>query len=234
MAKYMAAADLVVSRAGASSLAEIQVLGKASYLIPYPYATENHQYHNAMALVKNDAAMVCEQKELTAEKLGECYLEGTRWTIPTFKEVLQQVDGQVPLIIELKSEGNTEALCKAVVKALRGYRGAYCIESFDPRVVFWFRKNRPEITRGQLSKNFIKEPTEHKFPVRFILTSLLCNFLTNPDFIAYNFAHRNDLGNVIATRLWKLQPVSWTINNKRDGVKAKKEGSIIIFENYLP
>ena len=69
MAKYMAAADLVVSRAGASSLAEIQVLGKASYLIPYPYATENHQYHNAMALVKNDAAMVCEQKELTADKL---------------------------------------------------------------------------------------------------------------------------------------------------------------------
>ena len=173
-------------------------------------------------------------KELTADKLCECCLEGTKWTIPTFKEVLQQVDGQVPLIIELKSEGNTEALCKAVVKALRGYRGAYCIESFDPRVVFWFRKNRPEITRGQLSKNFIKEPTEHKFPVRFILTTLLCNFLTNPDFIAYNFAHRNDLCNVIATRLWKLQPVSWTINNKRDGVKAKKEGSIIIFENYLP
>ena len=69
MARYMAAADLVISRAGASSLAEIQVLGKASYLIPYPYATENHQYHNAMALVKNNAAFVCEQKELTSEKL---------------------------------------------------------------------------------------------------------------------------------------------------------------------
>ena len=71
MAKYMAAADLVISRAGASSLAEIQVLGKASYLIPYPYAAENHQYHNAMALVKRDAAMVCEQKDLTTEKLTE-------------------------------------------------------------------------------------------------------------------------------------------------------------------
>lgn len=69
MAKYMAAADLVISRAGASSLAEIQVLGKASYLIPYPYAAENHQYHNAMALVNRDAAMVCEQKNLTSAKL---------------------------------------------------------------------------------------------------------------------------------------------------------------------
>lgn len=69
MATYMAAADLVISRAGASSLAEIQVLGKASYLIPYPYATENHQYHNAMALVNNGAAIVCEQKNFNSEKL---------------------------------------------------------------------------------------------------------------------------------------------------------------------
>lgn len=69
MATYMAAADLVISRAGASSLAEIQALGKASYLIPYPYASENHQYHNAMALVNRDAAMVCEQKNLTADKV---------------------------------------------------------------------------------------------------------------------------------------------------------------------
>lgn len=71
MAKFMAAADIVISRAGASSLAEIQALGKASFLIPYPYAAENHQYHNAMAMVNKNAAMVCEQKELTAEKIKD-------------------------------------------------------------------------------------------------------------------------------------------------------------------
>lgn len=69
MATYMAAADLVISRAGASSLAEIQALGKASYLIPYPYASENHQYHNALALVNKNAAMVCEQKNLKASEV---------------------------------------------------------------------------------------------------------------------------------------------------------------------
>ncbi len=69
MATYMAAADLVISRAGASSLAEIQVLGKASYLIPYPYATENHQYHNALTLVNAGAAEVCEQKDFDASRL---------------------------------------------------------------------------------------------------------------------------------------------------------------------
>lgn len=68
MAGYMAASDLVISRAGASSLAEIQALGKASYLIPYPYASEDHQYHNAIALVNKNAAMVCRQEEVTSEK----------------------------------------------------------------------------------------------------------------------------------------------------------------------
>lgn len=172
-------------------------------------------------------------KELRREDLQNCFLEGTKWTIPTFKEVLNQVGGKVPIIIELKSEGNTDALCKAVVKALRGYKGAFCIESFDPRVVFWFRKNRPEITRGQLSKNFIKEPTEHKFPIRLMLTALLCNFLTNPDFIAYQYSHRKDLCNVIATKFWRLQPVYWTIKNKKEADGAKREGAMIIFEDFL-
>lgn len=71
MARCMAAADLVISRAGASSLAEIQALGKASLLIPYPYASENHQYHNAMALVEKDAGMVIEQKNLSVSKAAE-------------------------------------------------------------------------------------------------------------------------------------------------------------------
>lgn len=70
MAKYMAAADLVISRAGASSLAEIQALGKASVLVPSPYVSENHQYHNAMALQEKNAAVVIEQKELNCEKIS--------------------------------------------------------------------------------------------------------------------------------------------------------------------
>jgi UDP-N-acetylglucosamine--N-acetylmuramyl-(pentapeptide) pyrophosphoryl-undecaprenol N-acetylglucosamine transferase len=69
MATVMSAADLVISRAGASSLAEIEVLGKASVLVPSPYVAENHQFHNAMALVEKNAAMVIEQKDLTSEKL---------------------------------------------------------------------------------------------------------------------------------------------------------------------
>ncbi len=65
MHRCLAAADLVICRAGASSLCEFQVMGKPSILIPYPFATENHQYHNAKALADKGAAILIEEKDLT-------------------------------------------------------------------------------------------------------------------------------------------------------------------------
>lgn len=69
--KCLAAADLVICRSGASTLSELQALGKPSILIPSPYVTENHQYHNAMALVDNGAAEILEEKDLTPDALTE-------------------------------------------------------------------------------------------------------------------------------------------------------------------
>jgi UDP-N-acetylglucosamine--N-acetylmuramyl-(pentapeptide) pyrophosphoryl-undecaprenol N-acetylglucosamine transferase len=66
----MAAADVVIGRAGASSLSEIEAMGKASILIPSPYVAENHQYHNAMALVNREAGLILEEKDLSSEKLS--------------------------------------------------------------------------------------------------------------------------------------------------------------------
>ncbi len=65
----MAAADLVIGRAGAITLSEISVCGKPAILIPSPYVSENHQYHNAMTLKRVGAAEVIEEKYLTGDKL---------------------------------------------------------------------------------------------------------------------------------------------------------------------
>jgi len=67
----MAAADLVISRAGAITLSEIEVQGKASILIPSPYVAENHQYHNAMTLQNRGAAVVIEEKDLNGQILSK-------------------------------------------------------------------------------------------------------------------------------------------------------------------
>lgn len=65
----LAAADLVISRAGALTLSELQAAGKASILIPSPNVASNHQYYNAMVLQNADAACVIEEKNLTGERL---------------------------------------------------------------------------------------------------------------------------------------------------------------------
>lgn len=65
------ACDLVISRAGASSISEIQLLGKPSILIPSPNVAENHQYHNAMTLAENDGAILIEEKNLDSEILAK-------------------------------------------------------------------------------------------------------------------------------------------------------------------
>ncbi|MCI8496618.1 MAG: undecaprenyldiphospho-muramoylpentapeptide beta-N-acetylglucosaminyltransferase [Clostridiales bacterium] len=71
MPRCLAAADLVICRAGAITLSELQAQGKAAILIPSPNVAENHQYHNAMALVSRGAAALIEDKDLTGERLIE-------------------------------------------------------------------------------------------------------------------------------------------------------------------
>lgn len=83
----MAAADLVIGRAGASSLSEIEAMGKASILIPSPYVAENHQFHNAMALVNRNAGFIIEEKDLTSASLAEKIDE-----LLTDKEKLKEVE----------------------------------------------------------------------------------------------------------------------------------------------
>jgi UDP-N-acetylglucosamine--N-acetylmuramyl-(pentapeptide) pyrophosphoryl-undecaprenol N-acetylglucosamine transferase len=68
-------ADLVVSRAGATTLAELSVLGKPAILIPYPYAADNHQEKNGQYYVLGGGALQFPQKSLTAEKLGDAVAE---------------------------------------------------------------------------------------------------------------------------------------------------------------
>lgn len=77
MPRCLAAADLVISRCGAITLAELKAAGKASILIPSPNVAENHQYHNAMVLANHEAGVVIEEKDLTGELLCKTVKELT-------------------------------------------------------------------------------------------------------------------------------------------------------------
>lgn len=174
-------------------------------------------------------------EDLQIEELWKYRLEGTAEHIPTLDEVLDLMDGQTPLIVELKADKNAAALAEAVCNRLDSYKGLYCIESFDPRCIRWLRKNRPDILRGQLTRNFLKDKSA-KMPwvLKFCLTRQLFNFQTRPDFVACRFEDRKRLGNRLVKKLWGATRVAWTITTLEDYKTARKEGWIPIFENFEP
>lgn len=174
-------------------------------------------------------------EDLTREQLSEYFLQGTDQTIPTLSQVLAVCQGKTPLIVELKCvDSNYAALCKATCHLLDSYTGVYCIESFDPRCVRWLRKNRPDIIRGQLTKNFLKDQSDGPWLLRFVMTLQLLNILTRPDFVACRFSERKLPSNFLARKLWGVQGVSWTLQTQEQYCAALAEGYLPIFEGFLP
>ena len=175
-------------------------------------------------------------EDLTRSDLTNYKLNGTEQTIPLFSDVLSLVDGRVPLIIELKvKDGNYAQLCKTVCGALDGYQGVFCLESFDPRCVFWLRRHRPDLIRGQLVMNYLTSGNG-KLPwfAKFMVTHQMFNFLTYPDFIAYRYTDRKTFSNVLCRKLWGAKGVTWTLPNQKEYDAAENEGWIPIFEGFKP
>ena len=175
-------------------------------------------------------------EDLTSEDLAKYHLEGTNETIPLFADVLKIYSGSAPLIVELKATAkNVAKLCEKTCEMLDTYNGLYCIESFDPRCIYWLRKHRPDIIRGQLTENYCASPTS-KLPwlIKIILRHQVLNFLTRPDFVAYKFADRKTISNTICRKLWRAQGVTWTLKTLEEYETAVNEEWIPIFEDFLP
>lgn len=188
------------------------------------------------ASLKRTAGADINITDLTTADLADYPLEGTEERIPTFAQLLQLYAGQAPLIIELKADGNNhQALVDAAVAAMEGYEGPWCMESFDPRCLFYLKKNHPQVIRGQLTENFFHSNYPLHPALKFVMKHNLTNFLTVPDFVAYKFADRKDtLSNFLCRRVWDMQGVSWTLKNPHEHEAAVREGWLPIFEDYTP
>lgn len=170
--------------------------------------------------------------EMTYEELCGYRLLGTEERVPRFTEVLELVGGRTPLIIELKSYTRQQELCEKTVELLEGYQGLYCVESFDPRIVRWFKMHRPQVVRGQLMCRMPEKGMSRL--ADFIGRNLMTNFLTRPHFEAYDFHLRRNPSLRAARRVWGMQEVSWTLRSLEDYRAAKADGCLCIFEKFLP
>ena len=172
--------------------------------------------------------------ELTLEELRRYRLLGTEEGIPTLVEVLELVDGRVPLLVEIKGESANDALCLATALLLDEYDGAFCVESFNPLLLYWFKTHRPEVARGQLVTNLMKTRKNGNKIVNFLLTGLLLNFLSRPDFIACDIKHMGGPSFYLCVKLFRAKQVYWTVKEREDFEAIREADAWSIFEGFIP
>lgn len=171
---------------------------------------------DGQAIVFHDATLdrlTAEQgrvSERDADELGRIGLTGGGDTIPTLRQLLDQVAGQVPLLIEIKSpkdsKGRISALCLSVRRVLEGYQGNHAIMSFDPRIVGWFARHSPLTVRGLV----VTEEDDKALPG--MIRRRLALWHSRPDFLAYDI---RDLPSRFASAQRKrgLPVLTWTVRN---------------------
>ena len=94
--------------------------------------------------------------ELTYAELEQYSLKNSTEKIPLFSNVLELVNGKVPLVVEIKVGFDYKATTEAVAAMLSQYKGIYCMECFNPLSLVWYRKHYPQVLRGQLSMDFFQ------------------------------------------------------------------------------
>ena len=176
-----------------------------------------------------------EVDSLFASDLEQCPLRVkstvTEEKIPFLSEVLEMVDGRVPLLIEIKRQPQVKGANDIILNALLGYEGPFAIQSFDPMVLGWFAKHAPFIVRGQLSSNFSREKLNPI--VKYLLRNFRLNFVSKPHFLAYAI---DDMPRSLLSRKRKkgVLVLGWTVGNQASYDRVKSYCDNIIFEGFFP
>ena len=174
--------------------------------------------------------------ELSYDELKEIKLGNSEEVTPLFSDVLKMVDGRVPMVIEIKNYDKISEICSLMWDELKDYEGEYCIVSFHPIIVRWFKKYHPEVVRGQLMTRFTGKE-ENGYPnavLAWLATNLFTNCLTRPDFEAYDHRYRDNMSLKTAKKLYKLQEVNWTVRSIDNFRDLSDEGNLCIFEDFEP
>lgn len=175
-------------------------------------------------------------EEKTREELRGYRLSRTEEEIPELQEVLRMVNGQVPLLLDIKTEHeNYGVLCTRISRVLDEYDGVFAVQSADPMTVRWFRINRPEYIRGQVMEYGERCGCGAACTLSsFIRHNLLTNFLTAPDLVTCHVEDRNNFSLRLCRFLYQVQTMEWGIHDLNGYELVKTDESLVIFEEIEP
>ncbi|MBQ3544030.1 MAG: glycerophosphodiester phosphodiesterase [Lachnospiraceae bacterium] len=172
--------------------------------------------------------------ECNYDELSEYKLLDSDETIPKLEEVIKEIDGQVPLIVEIKANKKVKKITKKLSEIMEGYKGNYCIKSFNPYVLFRYRMIRPEVLRGQLSMGYLgKKAKTTGYEVLFI-SCIILNLFIRPDFISVNYKMVKQWPYRLCKKLCPVTKAGWTIRSKEELMEAEKYFQMIIFDSFIP
>ncbi len=148
--------------------------------------------------------------DMSLDQIRERRLLGGKETIPTFAEVLELVDGRVPVFVEIKNEGEVGALEDDVAEQLTAYDGEAAVMSFNPFSLARVAEVAPDIPRGQLASAFRGE--DLAWYEKLLLRNMLMNWTSKPDFIAYDIEEFPSFA--VQLQVWRGRPLfGWTIDD---------------------
>ncbi|MDO4585482.1 MAG: glycerophosphodiester phosphodiesterase family protein [Planctomycetia bacterium] len=158
-------------------------------------------------------------------------LLATSDTIPLFSDVLKLVSGKVPILLELKDGAPVGCLEECVLPLIRSYSGEIAVQAFSPERIYWFSKNAPDVTRGQLS--YYYEDRQITQFLRDAYKFLVFNSVTNPHFVAYDLS---TMPNPVIERLKKenMPVIAWTARTEEQYKNILHYSDSIIFESFTP
>ena len=170
-------------------------------------------------------------RQLTLRELQALPLLGRRDArIPTLRQVLDAVDGRVPLLIEVKNGSKNARLCRALMRELENYPGDFLVESFNPLIVAWFRLHAPGVARGQLVDALPGYRPAVNLAAGMFMAGLLSNFLARPDFVAYNANAPRFFAPHMQRFLFRTPMAAWTVRDKELAALVRQRGEMSIFE----
>lgn len=168
-------------------------------------------------------------EDCTYSEIQKLVLNKSNEIIPTFTNVLDCVNGQVGLLIEIKTHLNVGRLEELISQNLDNYKGNFAVQSFDPQIIKWFYKNRPSYIRGQLSGGFKGEKIS--FLERFLRKNLIVNLISRPDFVSYDYVYVNFWIKFLSA-IFQIPIIVWTVRDSNTARKVRGTARNIIFEGF--
>lgn len=154
--------------------------------------------------------------------------------IPLFSQVLELVGGRAPIIVEVKYHGSVTANAAAAWEHLKSYKGPYCVESFHPVAMQYFRKHAPDVVRGQLAAGGKWKKGDSSRIVHFAMKHLLVNCISRPHFVAYSVPDDDVPAMWLMKNIFKPMLAAWTIRSQSTLDACEGVYHFPIFELFTP